>query len=344
MDRHILIIGGAGFIGVNAALFFSRNGWKITIVDSLCRKGSQINLDWLKAQTDLTFAKVDIRDRKSLEEIFSKNKIDVVLHLAAQVAVTKSIANPREDFEVNAVGTFNILEAVRHFCPGAIVIYASTNKVYGKMQNTEITVRKERYEYLDRAMGIDEYSPLDLYSPYGCSKGTGDQYVIDYARTYNLRATSFRQSCIYGPHQFGMEDQGWVAWFAIAAVLGKPITIYGDGRQLRDILHVDDLICAYNTAIAHPDTITGEAYNIGGGPNNTLALIELITILEREIGISITYNIDEWRPCDQKVFVCNIEKAKQHLAWQPKIGVFEGIQNLIGWIKQNRNVLLKIFQ
>jgi CDP-paratose 2-epimerase len=251
------------------------------------------------------------------------------------VAVTSSVVDPREDFEINVLGTFNVLEAVRRHRPEAFVIYASTNKVYGKMDDVGVVERDGRYAYDGLDGGVSEMRPLDFHSPYGCSKGAADQYVLDYARIYGMRTAAFRQSCIYGPRQFGVEDQGWVAWFIIASVLGKPITIYGDGKQVRDVLHVDDLVRAYEAVLQSPEKASGHAFNIGGGPKNTLSLLELIDLLERELGRPIKAKFDDWRPGDQKVFICDIDLPRQVLAWQPTIGVEAGVKGLIAWVKSN---------
>ena len=335
MSKHILITGGAGFIGVNSAKHFAEQGWRMTIIDNLSRRGTEDNLQWLIKQHPIDFHKVDIRDYKSLSEVFKTAQPDVVLHLAAQVAVTTSVADPREDFEINALGTFNVLEAVRNYSQDAFFINASTNKVYGKMEEVGVEERNGRYEYRDLPAGVDEKQQLDFHSPYGCSKGVADQYSIDYARIYGLRSTTFRQSCIYGTRQFGIEDQGWVAWFTIAAVLGKQITIYGDGKQIRDVLQVKDLARAYQAAIEHADAASGQAFNIGGGPANTLSLRELLAYLEDELDINIPLLWDDWRPGDQPVFVCDTSKAKTLLHWEPEINVSEGVRHLIGWVRDN---------
>ena len=263
---------------------------------------------------------------------------DVLLHLAAQVAVTTSVLNPREDFEINALGTFNVLEAVRKQSQNTFFINASTNKVYGKMDDVFVEERNGRYEYANLSLGVGENRNLDFHSPYGCSKGIADQYTIDYSRIYGLKTVTFRQSCIYGPRQFGIEDQGWVAWFTIASVLGRPLTIYGDGKQIRDILHVDDLLQAFDAVIDRKDKVNGQAFNIGGGPDNTMSLIELIDYLETELRKKIPIKWDDWRPGDQQVFVCNIIKANEFLGWTPKIQVKQGVKQLISWVKENKHL------
>jgi CDP-paratose 2-epimerase len=333
-----LITGGAGFIGCNVVKRLIDIGDEVVVFDNLSRKGTDINLEWLRKQGTFEFVKGDVRNFEHLKDVFNKNKdIDVVLHLAAQVAVTTSVTNPREDFEINALGTFNVCEALRQFKPDAILLYASTNKVYGEMKDVNVIENNGRYEYAELPDGVSEERPLDFHSPYGCSKGTGDQYVLDYSRIYGLKTVSFRQSCIYGYHQFGIEDQGWVAWFTICAVLGREITIYGDGKQIRDILFIDDLIDCYLKAVEKIDIVKGNAYNIGGGTENTISLLELIKMLEEMSGKKIQYKFSEWRPGDQKVFVCNINKAKKDFGWFPKVKKEEGIRLLYKWVKENKS-------
>lgn len=331
----ILITGGAGFIGVNSARYFASKGWTVTVVDNLSRRGTEDNLQWLQTQTPVRFERADIRDGMHVERIVASIRPDVVLHLAAQVAVTTSVTDPREDFEINALGTFNVLEALRKQSPESFFIYASTNKVYGKMDDVAVVERNGRYEYRDLMAGADERQHLDFHSPYGCSKGVADQYTIDYSRIYGLRTVAFRQSCIYGTRQFGIEDQGWVAWFTIAAVLSKKITIYGDGKQIRDVLHVDDLVRAYEAAATHQDQAIGQAFNIGGGSGNTMSLLELLAYLREELRIDIPLQWDKWRPGDQPVFVCDIRKAQQRLGWRPEVSVRQGVKNLSEWVSQN---------
>jgi len=336
--KSILITGGAGFIGVNAARHFHQQGWAVIILDNLSRRGAKENLDWLRHQQQVRFERADIRDRAAMERIVDEVKPAAVLHLAAQVAVTTSVTDPREDFEINALGTFNVLEAVRLKSPDSFFVNASTNKVYGKMEDIGVIERNGRYEYTDLPNGAGEDRPLDFHSPYGCSKGVADQYTIDYSRIYGIRSVTFRQSCIYGTRQFGIEDQGWVAWFTIAAILGKTITIYGDGKQIRDVLHVADLARAYEAAYERRDDINGQAFNIGGGPGNTLSLLELVALLEEDLGISVPLQWRDRRPGDQPVFVCGLDKAQRLLEWQPKIPVREGVGQLIGWVRDNRRL------
>jgi CDP-paratose 2-epimerase len=334
----ILITGGAGFIGVNAAQYFHEKGWDVIVVDNLSRRGTEDNLRWLQKKAKITFHKTDLRDAAAIFSIVEQSRPDALLHLAAQVAVTTSVTDPRLDFEINALGSFNVLEAVRQKSPHTFVVNASTNKVYGKMEDIAVVERGGRYEYQDLRSGIDESRPLDFHSPYGCSKGVADQYTVDYARIYGLKTVTFRQSCIFGLRQFGVEDQGWVAWFIIAAVLGKQITIYGDGKQIRDILHVKDLIRAYEAAIERRDAVAGQIFNIGGGPQYTMSLLELLSDLQHELRKNISLEWSDWRPGDQPVYVSNIEKAKRLLDWQPEIAPIEGVTQLISWVRENENL------
>ena len=254
-------------------------GWEVVVVDNLSRRGTADNLEWLNAQVAVTHEPCDIRDHGAIARVIKSHQPELLIHLAGQVAVTTSVINPREDFEINALGTFNVLEGVRLHAPGAFVINASTNKVYGKLAHLGVVERNGRYEYSDHPNGVAETEQLDFYSPYGCSKGVADQYTIDYARIYGLKTVTFRQSCIYGTRQLGIEDQGWVAWFAIAAMLGKQLTIYGDGKQIRDVLDVRDLVRGYEMAYAAREQVSGRAFNIGGGPAHTMSLLELLAHL-----------------------------------------------------------------
>lgn len=339
INKHVLITGGAGFIGCNSADHFLRRGHQVTVYDNLTRKGGRSNLEWLHAQHGgdrLRVIEADIRDYDRLAAAMSVASPDVVLHLAGQVAVTSSVVDPREDFEINALGTFNVLEAVRHNAPGAAVLYASTNKVYGGMEEVGIIRRGDRYAYADYPHGTPESFPLDFHSPYGCSKGAGDQYTRDYARIYGLRTLVLRQSCIYGQRQFGVEDQGWVAHFVIATVLGRPISIYGDGMQVRDVLYIDDLVAAYQAGIDRIDDLSGEVFNLGGGPDNTLAIwTEFGPLLEALAGRPVPVNYGPWRPGDQRVFVADIRRAGERLGWRPQVSPAEGIRRLYEWVAAN---------
>lgn len=334
----VLITGGAGFIGANAVLHFAKAGWRVVILDNLSRRGSDLNLEWLKGIAPIDFRRVDIRNPSAVRTVVAKEMPSAVLHLAGQVAVTTSLIDPRTDFEINALGTLNVLEAVRGEVPEALVLYASTNKVFGRMDEVGVEERNGRYELKDLPKGVSERQGLDFHSPYGCSKGAADQYVLDYHKSFGLRTVVFRQSCIYGQRQMGVEDQGWVAWFLIAAVTGREITVYGDGKQVRDLLHVDDLIALYDTAIARPDVVTGKAYNVGGGPENTLSVNELLGLIRSEFGLQPQISRGPWRVGDQPVFVADIAKAERELGWTPKQGCIPGVRRLMHWIQENKSL------
>jgi CDP-paratose 2-epimerase len=340
MSKHYLITGGAGFIGSNYVHRLLSRGEQVTIYDNLSRAGAPMNMAWLEESFGKDGCKLmvgDVADGAHLTE--AAQDADVIFHLAGQVAVTTSVTNPREDFEANALGTFNALEAARASGRKPIFVYASTNKVYGGMEDVALAEDPTRWRYADLKHGCPESQPLDFHSPYGCSKGTGDQYVRDYARIYGLRSVVMRQSCIYGPRQFGIEDQGWVAWMIIAAVTGRQLTIYGDGKQVRDVLHVDDLLDAYDAAVEHIDVAAGKVYNIGGGPGNVMSVwAEFGPLLEKLLGEEIPVVRDDWRPGDQKVFYADIRKAENELGWKPKIGVEQGVNRLFEWVKENREL------
>ncbi len=340
MSKTYFITGGAGFIGSNYVGRLLERGEKVTIYDNLSRAGAAHNLTWLQEKFgEKAFQLIvgDVRDANLLTT--SAREADIIVHLAAQVAVTTSVTEPRPDFEINALGTFNMVEAARLSERNPILLYASTNKVYGGMEEVKVVEEGARWRYADLLLGCPETQPLDFHSPYGCSKGTGDQYVRDYARIYGLPTVVMRQSCIYGPRQFGVEDQGWVAWMIIAAVTGKKITIYGDGKQIRDVLHVYDLLDAYDAAIEKSGMVKGQIYNMGGGPGNTMSIwTEFGPMLEKLLGKSIPVSHGDWRPGDQKVFVADIRKAERELGWKPKVGVEQGVKMLFEWVKKNQNL------
>lgn len=337
---NILITGGAGFIGCNLAEHFLKKGSRVALIDNLSRPGTEQNLQWLKKnyqQTGrLTFIPGDVRDATIFDE--PVQQAEVIFHLAAQVAVTSSITDPRTDFETNVGGTINLLEAIRKHCIDPIVFYTSTNKVYGGLPDVVVVEKKSRYEFRDFPYGIPEEHPLDFHSPYGCSKGAADQYVRDYARIYDLRSVVFRMSCQYGTRQFGNEDQGWVAHFVISALKGNQLTIFGNGKQVRDILYIDDLIRAFELALQHIDTTQGQIYNIGGGPQFTLSLLELIAYLGEQIGHSISIRFTDLRPGDQPVYVSDIRCAKKDFGWEPRISPQQGIDSLITWTRKNKHL------
>jgi CDP-paratose 2-epimerase len=333
-----VITGGAGFIGANATKRLLDQGHTVSVFDNLSRPGSVMNLEWLGRASNFDFVRGDVRDYGAISDCLDEKRPDVVLHLAAQVAVTTSVANPRDDFEINALGTFNVCEAVRLKSPETILLNASTNKVYGELSGSELREGAARYDLLQPRLGFAENQNLDFHSPYGCSKGTADQYVRDYSRIYGLRTVNFRQSCIYGERQFGVEDQGWVAWFVIAAVRGLPVTVYGDGKQVRDLLFVDDLVDGYVAAVEHIDKASGQSFNIGGGPKNTLSLLELIKILRGGVAPGLEVRHAPWRPGDQKLYVSDITSAGKVLGWIPKIVVKVGVSRLIAWVSKNQTL------
>ncbi|MFY9484450.1 MAG: GDP-mannose 4,6-dehydratase [Patescibacteria group bacterium] len=340
----IFITGGAGFIGINLARHHLLKGDKVKIFDNFSRKGSQANAGRLVEQfgrDNLIVVPGDVAHDFELLKTELEGA-EIIYHCAGQVAVTHSFINPRLDFEANALGTFNTLEALRLAAPGATLIYSSTNKVYGGLEDVTVVEEDKRYRFNDFENGIPETRQLDFHSPYGVSKGAGDQYVRDYARMYGLNTVVFRKSCIYGPHQMGVEDQGWVAWFALAAHFGKPITIYGNGKQVRDVLHISDLINAYQAAHENIATTKGQIYNIGGGPDNTLSLIELIALLEQEFGRKLEHRFTDWRPGDQPVYISDITKAKNALTWQPAMTPAQGVKQLVGWIKDNESLYKQV--
>jgi CDP-paratose 2-epimerase len=338
--RNYLVTGGAGFIGSNYVHRLLQRGENVTVYDNLARAGAPRNIAWLEQTFGKEAFKLvvgDVRDADLLKD--SARGADVITHLAGQVAVTTSVTDPRNDFEANALGTFNALEAARHSERDPIFIYSSTNKVYGGMDDVEVIEEATRWRYKDLMEGCPETQPLDFHSPYGNSKGSGDQYTRDYARMYGLRSVVFRQSCIYGPRQFGIEDQGWLAWMMIAAVTGRQITIYGDGKQVRDVLHVDDLLNAYDAAIERIDRARGQVYNMGGGTRNVLAVwAEFGPILERLLGRKIAVAHADWRPGDQRVFYADSRKARRELGWEPKIDLEQGIEMLFDWVKANKDL------
>lgn len=335
--RKVFITGGAGFIGSNAAAYFSKKGDEVTIFDNFSREGTRKNAEWLvKECPEIKVVEGDVRNPEALEKAISGSEI--VIHLAGQVAVTTSVTNPRNDFEVNALGSFNLLEACRKLDPMPIVLYSSTNKVYGGMEDAKIVEKNNRYGYENLPMGVSEERGLDFHSPYGCSKGCADQYFHDYFRIYGLKTVVLRQSCIYGFRQFGVEDQGWVAWFAIAAMFDKELTIFGDGKQVRDVLFIEDLVRAYDLALQNIEKTKGQVYNVGGGPDKTLSLLELLDYLEKYFAKKIDRKFTDWRPGDQQVYISDIRKAKAEFGWEPEFSPSEGLQKLISWISANESL------
>jgi CDP-paratose 2-epimerase len=328
-----IVTGAAGFIGSNTVRTLAEVGIETVALDNLSRPTAPVNATWLEQELGSSFRlhEADVRDFETIDALFARNAdADVVLHLAGQVAVTTSVVDPVEDFAINALGSFNVLEVARRRIPDALFVNASTNKVYGQLETHRIEELDTRYADADYPAGVAETHPLDPHSPYGCSKAAADVYTLDYARIYGQRAVSFRQSCIYGPRQFGVEDQGWVAWFAIATELGRPVTVFGTGKQVRDLLHVDDLVTLYLRAAEAPDAVAGKAFNIGGGPENTLSLLELLM----ELGTNDVAFADE-RPGDQKVFVADVRRARTELSWEPRIPLEQGLEQLLAWVREN---------
>jgi CDP-paratose 2-epimerase len=339
-EHRVLITGGAGFIGTNLAHRLLRDGWRVRIFDNLARAGVEQNLRWLRdthrSQVEVMLA--DVRDPEAVRR--AVHGTSQVFHLAAQVAVTTSLIDPVEDFEVNVRGTLNLLEAIREQDTPPGLVFTSTNKVYGALEDLELGRRDLRYEPTDpllRQTGVSESRRLDFHSPYGCSKGAADQYVVDYARTYGIPTVVFRMSCIYGPHQFGTEDQGWVAHFLIQALEGRRITIYGDGRQVRDILAAEDLVDALVLAQEHVTKEPGQAFNIGGGPDNTVSLLELIELIGELLGPKPAIKFDGWRAGDQRYYVSNTEKFQRTTGWRPRITVQDGLERLTRWLLESRS-------
>ena len=336
-----LITGGCGFLGSNLASEVIKRGDELFVFDNLARLGSSQNLEWLRTLGQFTFYHGDIRISNDIERVIQEIKPDVVFHLAGQVAMTTSLQNPRCDFEINTLGSLNLLEALRKHAPDAVVIYSSTNKVYGDLEGYEYTEAETRYEALGMNFGFDENVALDFRSPYGCSKGAADQYMLDYARNFGIKTIVFRHSSIFGGRQFSTYDQGWIGWFVEQALnvqtgeLVEPFNISGDGKQVRDVLFASDLIDCYFSAIGSVKNCAGKAFNIGGGMANSLSLLELFSILEQELSVKLTYHKLPWRLNDQKVFVADIRSAKREFNWQPKVDKKIGLQKMIQWVKSN---------
>jgi CDP-paratose 2-epimerase len=332
--KPVLITGGAGFVGANLAHRILSEGRPVLIFDNLSRVGVELNLHWLRdAYRDLVQIEVaDVRNASAVRK--AVKQASQVFHLAAQVAVTTSITEPRHDFDVNIRGTLNLLEALRETDDPPPLVFTSTNKVYGALNGMKLVRRESRYEPEDGlAQGVSEDWPLDFHSPYGCSKGAADQYVADYTRTFGLPAVVFRMSCVYGPRQFGTEDQGWVAHFLIRALGRQALTLYGDGCQVRDLLFVEDLVNALLLAQKNIGTLAGESFNVGGGPDNAVSLLELIDIIGELSGDKPKVDFDDWRPGDQRYYVSNTEKIQQATGWRPQIGVHGGVGRLYEWLR-----------
>ncbi|QWD80041.1 GDP-mannose 4,6-dehydratase [Polynucleobacter sp. MWH-Spelu-300-X4] len=335
---RLLITGGCGFLGSNLASDALARGDELVVFDSLYRNGSRENLIWLQTQGNFKFEHGDIRNQNDITRVIQDFQPDAIFHLAGQVAMTTSIANPRMDFEVNVLGTVNLLEAVRQYCPNAAVIYSSTNKVYGDLEQYSYVETTTRYKCVEKPNGFDELTQLDFHSPYGCSKGAAEQYMLDYARTFGIKTVVFRHSSMYGGRQFATYDQGWVGWFCMKALetskgnLKDKFTISGNGKQVRDVLHAEDMKQLYGNALIHIDKASGQVFNIGGGSENSLSLLELFALLEKSIEINLEYMKLPARKSDQRVFIADIDKAKKIFSWEPKINIQDGIARMVEWI------------
>ncbi|MBI5554651.1 MAG: GDP-mannose 4,6-dehydratase [Elusimicrobia bacterium] len=337
----ILITGGCGFLGSNLAVAIPPNN-ELIVFDNLYRSGSTENLAWLREKRNCTFIHGDIRNREDVENVISREKPGLIYHLAGQVAMTTSIINPRMDFEINAVGSINVLEAVRKYSPASSILYSSTNKVYGDLEWVQYIEQPKRFVAPDYPQGFPETITLEFHSPYGNSKGCADQYMLDYHRIFGLKTVVFRHSSMYGSRQFSTVDQGWVGWFCQQAWAQKkgvakgPFTIAGNGKQVRDVLYVDDLVALYLKAAKSLKTIKGQAFNIGGRMANSLSLLELFDILESELNVKLKYRKLPPRLSDQKVFVADISKIYRLLGWQPRVDKIAGIKKMISWIRKGR--------
>lgn len=344
MKKKILIIGGAGFIGINSVRFFIKKNFNVVIFDNFSRKGTKTNIKLL--DQDKNYYKKyklivgDIRNFKSISNVIKIQKPDLILHLAGQVAVTKSIEDPRNDLDININGSFNILESCRIYSKKTFIIYSSTNKVYGKI-NYPVKKEKNKWVFLSKKFkkGIDENQPLDFYSPYGCSKGAADQYFLDYSRIYNLNTVVIRQSCIYGKNQFGIEDQGWISWFIIAFLLKKNVTIYGDGCQVRDILYADDLINLYYKVFKNKNITKGHVFNAGGGVKNSISILDLLKYLKNVKKIKIKYHFGKERQGDQKIFISDNSKLFKKIKWKPQTTYKKGLDMIFTWTLENLDVI-----
>jgi CDP-paratose 2-epimerase len=338
----VLITGGAGMVGSHAAEFYARSGKEVIVFDNLMRsklfgydkKSVEYNWNYLDKYKNIERIKGDIREKGDLKKAITRD-LDVVIHAAGQPGVAFSIEDPEEDYSINAFGTFNVLERVRKVCPGATFVYCSTNKVYGEnVSNLALAETDTRYRFKD-IDAIDEDFKIDLtsHTPYGISKYIGDLYTQEYSATYGIKACVFRMSCIYGTRQFGFEDQGWLAHFLISNIMERPITIYGDGKQVRDVLYVEDLIHAFDLFIR--SDLKNGVFNVGGGPDNNLSLLEFIEMTEKKTGKKMKVNFDKWRPSDQKVYISQTSKLKRALGWPLGVSADEGVERLIAWIKSN---------
>lgn len=333
-----LITGGCGFIGSNLSAEVLRRNEELFVFDNLSRFGSEINFEWLKSQGEFQFFHSDVRNSNDIERVIKQVRPDVIFHLAGQVAMTTSIDNPRLDFETNTLGTINLLEAVRKFSAESIILYSSTNKVYGDLEYLDYEETSTRYICADFPNGFDETLRLDFRSPYGCSKGAADQYLLDYYRMFGIRTVVFRHSSMYGGRQFATYDQGWVGWFCQKALevkegkLKEPFKISGNGKQVRDLLHSDDVVRLYFSSAEEIGSVEGRVFNIGGGNENSLSLLELFDLLEESLNIRLVFRMLPWRVSDQKVFVAANNRITQSIGWSPQIDKAQGVESMISWL------------
>ena len=335
----LLITGGCGFLGSNLASYGIKNGYEITVFDNLSRLGSSQNLEWLNSLGSVEFIHGDIRNYNDVSRLIRRVQPDSIFHLAGQVAMTTSLENPFMDFQVNVGGAINVLESVRNYCPSASVFYSSTNKVYGDLAEFRYKETESRYECVEHPNGFSEDIGLEFHSPYGCSKGAADQYMSDYSRMFGLKTVVFRHSSMYGGRQFATFDQGWVGWFCQQALnikLGKsePFTISGTGKQVRDVLHATDIISLYFSSLENVEKIAGKAFNVGGGVQNSLSLLELFAMLEELTGEKLLYNKLPERISDQRVFVADYSLLKGLTGWQPKTSSREGVASMLDWLAE----------
>jgi CDP-paratose 2-epimerase len=337
---NILITGGAGFIGSNAAKRFIEKGHRVAVIDDLSRGGSERNIEWLQSYGAVQLYRVDVSKGAALLTVLKHEApFHVVLHLAGQVGVTQSIADPMRDFEVNALGTLNLLEGLREIDQNALLIHSSTNKVYGAMDDLPIIETGTRYEFAQEVAAINERRPLRFQSPYGCSKGAAEQYVRDYHETFGMRTVVLRQSCICGPRQFGCEEQGWVTWLTLARLSNLPIRIFGDGKQVRDVLWIDDLVDLFEKIIANASCAIGKIYNVGGGSNNSLSVLELLKWLDSKCPPRADYIQSQWRTGDQRIYISDITRVSNDLLWRPSRSSTDTLSGIVDWVSENISVL-----
>ncbi len=337
---RLLIVGGCGFLGSNLAAYGIQNGYDVTAFDNLSRLGSSLNRDWLNTLGNYNFIHGDTRNKNDVENVIKEGHYDAVFHLAGQVAMTTSIENPYKDFQINAMGAINLLDSIRKYSPHTVVLFSSTNKVYGDLEQYTYRETETRYVCEEFPNGFDESVPLDFRSPYGCSKGTADQYMLDFYRIFGIKTVVFRHSSMYGSRQFATYDQGWVGWFCQKAVEKynnadvEPFTISGNGKQVRDILHAEDMINLYYTALHNIDKMCGNAYNIGGTMAQSLSLLELFDMLNDILSIQLKYTQLPPRQSDQKIFVADTAKIKNAIGWEPKVSARRGVEQMVNWIRQ----------